>query len=107
MSEQRIKDAVTQVIMATGCDLKRLDESVSVVMVAIRDAMPGWQPIATAPKDGTTILVSVRGGHDGPYWVIFWNGNEWESSESGDFLQFHTELDYVWVTPPTPPEVQP
>lgn len=45
--------------------------------------MSEWQPIATAPKDGTSILCTMEGGHDGPYYVLFWNGNYFESVDSG------------------------
>lgn len=43
--------------------------------------MSEWQPISTAPKDGTWVL--LRGGTDyggeqiGPAVVAFWSGQEW------------------------------
>ena len=43
--------------------------------------MNNWQPIETAPKDGTWVM--LRGGHDygddqiGPAVVAFWDGEGW------------------------------
>lgn len=38
--------------------------------------MRPWQPIETAPRDGTTIFgVNAKLGQRG---MVHWNGNEWE-----------------------------
>jgi hypothetical protein len=44
-----------------------------------------WRPLTTAPKDGTSILVTMDGGEgdDLPYWVLFWNGSFFECASSG------------------------
>lgn len=38
-----------------------------------------WQPIETAPKDGTWILTWTQGIHHdcSPYLVLRWNKGEW------------------------------
>lgn len=62
-----------------------------------------WQPIETAPKDGTSILVTMAGGYDGPYYVLFWNGTFFESVDSGT----GPSMDYLthWMPLPAPPSV--
>ncbi len=45
--------------------------------------MSDWEPRQTALKNDTSILVTREGGYDGPYWVIYWNGDFWESADSG------------------------
>jgi hypothetical protein len=46
--------------------------------------MPGWQPIATAPRDGGAILVYIpdNPGHAVRQDVIevYWSGGHWETA---------------------------
>lgn len=42
-----------------------------------------WQPIKTAPKDGSTFIATMASEVDGPYYVLFWNDSYFESAESG------------------------
>ena len=59
------------------------------------DLVPQWQPIETAPKDGTVILL----------WndrceLAFWNGRSWDDGD------FHDDLGHGfthWQPLPTPP----
>jgi len=41
--------------------------------------MDQWQPIATAPKDGTRIFAYEPGlpEEDDNYWVLFWDHDKW------------------------------
>lgn len=67
-----------------------------------------WRPIKTAPKDGSTVLLLVRGKvvearwgckSDGDYNNLGWEptfaGAIWGGSETH------------WMPPPPPPEVKP
>ena len=60
-----------------------------------------WKPIATAPKDGTSILVTMAGGVDGPYYVLFWNDSYFEDASSGE----GPSMDHLthWAYLPAPP----
>lgn len=68
--------------------------------------MSGWQPIATAPKDGTTILilaeqdVSVVRWHSD--WVCYADGvpAEYDGEITTAFRPTH------WVPLPAPPETR-
>jgi hypothetical protein len=54
-----------------------------------------WKPIKTAPTDGSLILAITSGGH---YWLVKWNGEEWDDNENYD-------PDVVWWLPlPEGPE---
>jgi hypothetical protein len=62
-----------------------------------------WQPIETAPKSGLSILCTLEGGDDGPYWVAFWNDLYWESAETGNDISKHFTH---WRFIPMPPEAK-
>lgn len=74
-------------------------------MRAIRTALtPQWQPIETAPKDGTTVLVCDRLGDCSvaSYWArkpTYWDGN-WGDGE------YETRPSH-WMPLPAAPEVSP
>lgn len=59
---------------------------------------PQWQPIDSAPRDGTRILCfySFAGGYD----ILEWDNekNEWNDSRSGGWNPTH------WMQLPTPPK---
>ena len=49
-----------------------------------------WQPIETAPKDGTEILISTPGGLSDHFYVVYWDENDedgrppaWYSRDGG------------------------
>lgn len=73
-----------------------------------------WQPIETAPKDGTEIIgVYVpTGPYDADYSIIEWDGKYWVGKCDGyraieaqsDFrTEFHTPFVTHWMPLPPPP----
>ena len=67
-----------------------------------------WQPIETAPKDGTRIVAGTRVNHTSGY--SFWDAHVvWFDDEEGeiasDAYQGWAWDDYThWLPLPTPPE---
>jgi len=51
-----------------------------------------WQPIETAPKDGTKVLLCLTGYEP---VVGFFDGETWEYHERGDFIE--TEHWLSWI----------
>jgi len=65
----------------------------------------GWQLIETAPKDGQTLIVWVRGWHPVP--AKYQNeGKGWNEDQPG----WYAPIEDVWITPthwmplPEPPK---
>jgi hypothetical protein len=55
-----------------------------------------WQPIESAPKDGTYVLVKGPGVYP---CTVFWNGNSWDDGD------FHDRIPAThWVPLPDAPE---
>ncbi len=47
------------------------------------NAGPAWQPLSTAPKDGTSILICRAGrGHE-PF-IVWWAETHWTADCAGD-----------------------
>lgn len=64
-----------------------------------------WQPIETAPKDGTDILIWVETAHgDGPSFALaaYWQSGMWECCGAGFF---HPVTH--WMPLPLAPEATP
>jgi len=61
-----------------------------------------WQPIATAPKDGTAILICLRTGYL-PVRLVSWEEGFWEEPY-GSRIKMGVRF---WQPLPTPPEYQP
>ena len=50
----------------------------------------GWQPIETAPKDGTRVLIYPSHFMDGKNQsVAWWNGEAWTDDEGPDMHPTH------------------
>jgi len=65
-------------------------------MLPVITPPPDWQPIETAPKDGTTILVF----HNGSMWTVLWSDvQEWHDANDYGYTPTH------WMPLPKPPTV--
>jgi hypothetical protein len=60
-----------------------------------------WQPIETAPKDGTHILCAVPGEIKVHVFIIWWNNGGWCNSLTPDFI---TGVPTHWMPLPEPPK---
>lgn len=69
--------------------------------LAAKPAEELWQDISTAPKDGTSVLATMSGGTDGPYWVLFWNGKAFECVASGATALINVSHWCPLATPPS------
>lgn len=78
--------------------------------------MTKWQPIETAPKDGTEVLacaidypedisiVSFRRGHYGNTWVGMCDGVPAIEAQGDTFTEYHTPFVTHWMPLPEPPK---
>lgn len=68
------------------------------------DLVPQWQPIETAPKDGTVILVYIQSPLNGDAWcdVVFYN-NIRDMFMTGTVCIGHDFVTH-WMPPPEPPK---
>lgn len=78
--------------------------------------MSGWQDIASAPKDGTNIIIAVTGGPNGPtvceayFCVDDEYGAEWWLASTGPANYYHGPISDImhgnvshWQPLPSPP----
>ncbi len=63
-----------------------------------------WQPIETAPKDGTGVLlcISIGDGHHVQYTGSYHDGHWWVTNFSGGDEYWYTPTD--WMPLPEPPQ---
>jgi hypothetical protein len=71
--------------------------------------MSEWQPIETAPKDGSEILLLRSDGWPNPIratWTTGWEGSFWRPSEDEvrDLLGEEIESPISWMPSPEPPK---
>lgn len=62
--------------------------------------MPDWRTSESAPRSGESILTTMAGGFDGPYWIVYWNDKFWESAESGNEISPPHWTHWMWLLPP-------
>lgn len=57
-----------------------------------------WQPIETAPRDGTPVLIYAAGGdHHAGVLIAFYEGQD----ATGDYWIVRDDGDRLWATNPT------
>jgi hypothetical protein len=104
MSDERL-DRIRK-LSEDGIDTER-------VLLSCCDALRSqWQPIATAPKDGTLVLLYIRhlfGHHDRSFDAARWNAEkeEWiyDAYPSGEVVEvWGHEWATHWQPLPAPPE---
>jgi hypothetical protein len=87
----------------THSSLRRAAKAVVEHITGVAPSSPAvdgaWQPIETAPKDGTHFLTIYGADDDGTYWIVFWNDNWLECVSSGFQIDHATH----WQPLPTPP----
>lgn len=66
--------------------------------------MSEWQPIETAPKDETPVLLWANTRRDREYshWIGAFDGENWRDEVEGHFLQ-----PTHWMPLPDPPAIDP
>jgi len=66
----------------------------------------GWQDIATAPRDGTQILLYAAGGQQGvgEWREVCKRSGGWLTGDHGSALIFLTEVATHWMPLPEPPK---
>lgn len=63
--------------------------------------MDNWQPIETAPKDGSRILLWFD-GEPGHVDLLSWTGTSWSNGDTYENV-FHGEVPTAWMPLPEPP----
>lgn len=63
-----------------------------------------WKSIATAPKDGTEILVAAAGNS---WFVVFWDDKPGDTHcwQTPDGVRYHNDLPTHWMPLPPQPHV--
>jgi hypothetical protein len=69
--------------------------------------MSEWQPIETAPLDGTSILVAVESEQDSHQVVYFDDDGEDDFVWRSENNRWHRNAFTHWMPLPTPPEAKP
>jgi hypothetical protein len=67
--------------------------------------MSEWQPIETAPKDGTRIILGADLNVDPELWASWWIGGDDRWANTPDWMWFTSPTH--WMPLPSPPKVQP
>lgn len=75
-------------------------------MLPVINPPPEWQPIETAPKDGTNILIAYRDGYFGDMVVTkaAWDEDKekWDKLFSNEYIK---DIPTHWMPLPKPPTV--
>jgi hypothetical protein len=68
--------------------------------------MTDWQPMSTAPKDGTKILACDVSGRFSPdrLFIVMWDANEPHWPWTGDGERYPADTFTHWTPRPEPPK---
>jgi len=93
----------TSMALATaGLELLAQVESLTAQLAAQAQGEPqGWQPMNTAPRDGTRILLAISGVDRAV--LAYWNGAEWLTLDGHEWKGRTTTR---WMPLPAPPELE-
>lgn len=82
-----------------------VDERLSAAASAAIEAMPPfWQPIETAPRDRTPVLLFVEGHVREAVWEGEYYAPNWQKSQvDGNWQLLWAEMNNYGVTPDEPP----
>lgn len=64
--------------------------------------MSEWQPIETAPKDGTAFL-AYEGGKSHPHYECWWQHNDWTDEQYWQDEADSEPEPTHWMSLPAPP----
>lgn len=66
-----------------------------------------WQPMETAPKDGTKILVQMKQNHDLGPPIVYWGYDKWLVDWDGaDICKEWNDEPQFWHPLPAPATIQ-
>jgi len=126
--EQRLEEALRVALRdleaIQGCDTTGFDRSYLAKAIAyVRNSLEatpatpsGWQPIETAPRDGTPFIsISTHGVHE-TFWECVDGGGHpengpaiyWWTSPTTEFIDGPYDAPFGWMPlPPAPAQVAP
>lgn len=108
---KKAQDELANAINASAAARQEMRQIIDEVAKIILPESP-WRLIATAPKDGTEILVKVRGQNT--YLVVAWDDEIWDA-KSGQYRKqdlpwttldgpnYHIDTFSHWMPIPEPP----
>lgn len=105
---EAIREALHQCTPDRDIDREYIIPALESAAIALESLGGGWQPIETAPKDGTEILVfSPERPAGKESTVVFWKNSKWAFFEmEGAQLNILDKLTH-WMPLPLPPGAVP
>lgn len=82
--------------------MREVRESWTAIEAKLRELLPVWQPIETAPKDGTHVLTSSMGQPIVIHWAEHGTYSSWELTYGDDSTLWFEPTN--WMPLPKAPE---